>query len=542
MVVLKNDYSHCPLKKRPLSVCYENAGGEQTEPQDLSLKCGKEAPLIHRLEPPFVPEAFSQVAQIRNICVETSCGSDFANQQRTVSTDQEGENAVASNSKSVILTHKSRANHSETENGHVQSTPPSEGSSLQNAPVEDSLVQMKFSHVIKMNDSCKQGNKRLYSDSLVLTDNSQNARSSNHEVHDVPKLSHRRKEYPASQMACTSRNGSSPEGKKVRSDRLHPLDTSEMPTCSQSHSHVGSLLGMDIPSLRVPPPPSDHLNRLKVPISAGQQGASSHSDIVLFTPHDSRISSVKCTSPIPSAPHRPWLSEGPQKHSSKPHPNSEKNPYVQTSPPRSFLAGPPGFWTGMVPFSWPMPPILANPQPPSPRRLHQRECYSPGSESASSDGSSSSVRSDARYSCTECNKSYSTYSGLSKHKQFHCSALGAKSFGCKHCDKVYTSLGALKMHIRTHTLPCKCPLCGKAFSRPWLLQGHIRTHTGEKPFQCPQCDRCFADRSNLRAHLQTHADIKKYACGTCHKTFSRMSLLNKHTEAACPAMQRRPVQ
>ncbi|KAG7158567.1 zinc finger protein SNAI2-like [Homarus americanus] len=144
-------------------------------------------------------------------------------------------------------------------------------------------------------------------------------------------------------------------------------------------------------------------------------------------------------------------------------------------------------------------------------------------------------RGEARYSCTECRKSYSTYSGLSKHKQFHCAALGTKSFACKHCDKVYTSLGALKMHIRTHTLPCKCQLCGKAFSRPWLLQGHIRTHTGEKPFQCSQCDRCFADRSNLRAHLQTHADVKKYACVTCHKTFSRMSLLNKHTEAACPA-------
>ncbi|XP_050694711.1 protein snail homolog Sna-like [Eriocheir sinensis] len=165
-------------------------------------------------------------------------------------------------------------------------------------------------------------------------------------------------------------------------------------------------------------------------------------------------------------------------------------------------------------------------------------CSSATSESED-DAGPTRQRREARYSCTDCGKSYSTYSGLSKHKQFHCAALGAKSFACKHCDKVYTSLGALKMHIRTHTLPCKCQLCGKAFSRPWLLQGHIRTHTGEKPFQCSQCDRCFADRSNLRAHLQTHADVKKYACGTCHKTFSRMSLLNKHTEAACPA---RPAQ
>ncbi|XP_063234797.1 zinc finger protein SNAI2-like [Bacillus rossius redtenbacheri] len=147
-----------------------------------------------------------------------------------------------------------------------------------------------------------------------------------------------------------------------------------------------------------------------------------------------------------------------------------------------------------------------------------------------------------RYHCPDCSKSYSTYSGLTKHKQYHCGGAGAasqaaaakKSFSCKFCEKVYVSLGALKMHIRTHTLPCKCKLCGKAFSRPWLLQGHIRTHTGEKPFSCPHCHRAFADRSNLRAHLQTHSDVKKYSCPACGKTFSRMSLLAKHSDGGCP--------
>ena len=138
-----------------------------------------------------------------------------------------------------------------------------------------------------------------------------------------------------------------------------------------------------------------------------------------------------------------------------------------------------------------------------------------------------------RYNCESCGKSYSTFSGLSKHKQFHCTSHIKKEFACKYCDKTYVSLGALKMHIRTHTLPCKCPLCGKAFSRPWLLQGHIRTHTGEKPFQCAHCGRAFADRSNLRAHLQTHSEIKKYSCKNCSKTFSRMSLLLKHEDGGC---------
>ena len=146
-----------------------------------------------------------------------------------------------------------------------------------------------------------------------------------------------------------------------------------------------------------------------------------------------------------------------------------------------------------------------------------------------------------RYQCPDCGKSYSTYSGLSKHQQFHCPAAegnqAQKTFVCKECDKPYKTLGALKMHIRTHTLPCKCNLCDKAFSRPWLLQGHIRTHTGEKPFVCKLCSRAFADRSNLRAHQQTHEDVKRFKCQTCTKSFSRLPLLNKHNETGCPGIQ-----
>ncbi|XP_066978683.1 LOW QUALITY PROTEIN: protein snail-like [Macrobrachium rosenbergii] len=200
-----------------------------------------------------------------------------------------------------------------------------------------------------------------------------------------------------------------------------------------------------------------------------------------------------------------------------------------------------------------LPSTLHSPATPSPRTVRDLAHPPPARQRGGSvsppgeTGSSSSESSpeaqqqdgsrSSRLTCPDCNRRYATVAGLAKHHQFHCLKDANRSFACKHCDKVYTSLGALKMHIRTHTLPCKCPLCGKAFSRPWLLQGHIRTHTGEKPFQCPQCERCFADRSNLRAHLQTHTDVKKYACRTCPKTFSRMSLLVKHEDHGCPGIR-----
>lgn len=167
---------------------------------------------------------------------------------------------------------------------------------------------------------------------------------------------------------------------------------------------------------------------------------------------------------------------------------------------------------------------------------HSSSTSSSSSSSASSTSSSTNNK-NYRFKCDKCNKMYSTSMGLSKHQQFHCPAAECnqekKQHACQDCGKLYTTMGALKMHIRTHTLPCKCPICGKAFSRPWLLQGHIRTHTGEKPFQCPDCPRSFADRSNLRAHQQTHVEVKKYACKVCNKSFSRMSLLNKHASSNC---------
>uniref|UniRef100_A0A8C7YMH1 Zinc finger protein SNAI2 n=1 Tax=Oryzias sinensis TaxID=183150 RepID=A0A8C7YMH1_9TELE len=245
----------------------------------------------------------------------------------------------------------------------------------------------------------------------------------------------------------------------------------------------------------------------------------------------------------------------------KKHINSAKKPnYSELESPTVFIT--PHFYKGLPLSVIPQPEILSPaayspvtvwttsslPLPPVPSDFSPISGYpSSLSDTSSKDHSGSeSPRSDEdeqmlpkltdphgveaeKFQCSLCSKSYSTYSGLLKHKQLHCDAQTRKSFSCKYCEKEYVSLGALKMHIRTHTLPCVCKICGKAFSRPWLLQGHIRTHTGE--WGSGGFPVLFF--SEKPAHLQTHSDVKKYQCKNCSKTFSRMSLLHKHEESGC---------
>ena len=129
------------------------------------------------------------------------------------------------------------------------------------------------------------------------------------------------------------------------------------------------------------------------------------------------------------------------------------------------------------------------------------------------------------YSCIQCDKCFSSESGLRAHMNIH-----SKKHKCTECGKCYGSSYYLAEHMRSHSgeKPFECTVCNKRFTISSNLDVHSRIHSGEKPFVCNVCSKRFATSGNLSVHSRIHSGDKPYKCHVCDKEFSVSESLNIH--------------
>jgi len=129
------------------------------------------------------------------------------------------------------------------------------------------------------------------------------------------------------------------------------------------------------------------------------------------------------------------------------------------------------------------------------------------------------------YSCSQCEKRFSSQSFLCQHMNIHRS-----KYKCTECGKCCQTSSELAVHRRSHSgeKPFECTVCGKRFTTPGHLVCHSRIHRGEKPYKCHVCDKAFSQSVHLLHHMRVHTGEKPYKCSLCNKSFSKSSSLQRH--------------
>ena len=126
--------------------------------------------------------------------------------------------------------------------------------------------------------------------------------------------------------------------------------------------------------------------------------------------------------------------------------------------------------------------------------------------------------------CTKSDKTFSTPSGLDRHKYTHLEP----RHSCTECRAKFYFLGELKQHKTIHR---KIPVfvynrgkCDKYYMNHADLLKHVRTHTAE-PINCDKCKYSTMNKRLFKSHQKLHTDEEPYSSDVCNRTFKHQNQL-----------------
>eukprot|EP00088_Acartia_fossae_P051533 TRINITY_DN5789_c0_g1_i4.p1 TRINITY_DN5789_c0_g1~~TRINITY_DN5789_c0_g1_i4.p1 ORF type:complete len:528 (+),score=91.14 TRINITY_DN5789_c0_g1_i4:34-1617(+) len=130
------------------------------------------------------------------------------------------------------------------------------------------------------------------------------------------------------------------------------------------------------------------------------------------------------------------------------------------------------------------------------------------------------------FSCTQCDKVYTSKDGLRKHLKVAHQSPGAEknvTYQCNECGKTLCNEQSLTHHMSLHKPPeFPCPICGKLFHTKRYVALHSkRVHAQPEAmkYKCDVCNKGFSEKEKMESHINVHLNVKRFKCRWCERAF-----------------------